>query len=49
MLLLVLVSTLVTEPAESEKAQGSHWGSNQGPPALAAGALTTELRLPTAT
>ena len=34
---------------EEKKTQGSRRGSNPGPPALAEGAFTTELRLPTAT
>ena len=39
----------ISKPAEEKKTQGSHRESNPGPPALAAGALATELRLPTAT
>ena len=36
----------ISKPAGREKTQGSHWELNPGPPALAAGALATELRLP---
>ena len=37
----------ISKPAEEEKTQGSHWESNLGPPALATGALASELWLPT--
>ena len=39
----------ICKPAEREKTHGICWESNQGPPALAAGTLTTEPQLPTAT
>ena len=43
-----IISSMLVSQLEEKKKQGSRWGSNPGPPALVAGALTTELRLPTA-
>ena len=42
----ILHPIYISKPTGSEKTQGSHRGSNPGPPALATGAMTPELRLP---